>query len=391
MEVCDSYLPVFSKTTNLPVLKSRTSKCIHYYIYFIDKVLGLCFLRIPTWLPSRVQFYFNGHNYLAYKLKKHNTKYQIEDNAFSYISDYKAAQELSDDFKAEDIHQWLDMIIKRYIPFLETTNQTYRWSITQAEYSTDLIFKKSETIKNIYEELVLKSIHTVKPGNIATFFSRKLAAGYQDEVGSKYNKQIHGTRIKHFMGANSIKMYDKGSTILRIETTVNNIGEFKIYRDVITRSGEKVKRSANMKKSVYSFYDLGKQCKLSNSRYLDYLASFTDNSEGKNNLNKLSRKKVENNRSYKGFNFFDDLDSDILQVLNSGEFNIYGFRNKSLRKRLKHSLSASQMSRIIKRLKLFGLIKKVKNTFKYYLTKLGKKVISAGLILKELSIVPALT
>lgn len=390
MEACESYFPYFNKETNLPSIKQRSAKCIHYYIYFIDKILGLCFLRIPTWLPCRVQFYFNGHNYLASKLQKHNIDYTMEDNAFSYISDYKASQELSDDFKAEDIHQWFDIIIKRYVPFLETTHQTYRWSITQSEYSTDIIFKNSEAIKSIYEELVLKSIHTVKPGNIATFFSRKLAGNYEQEVGSKYNKQIHGTRIKHFMGANSIKMYDKGKTILRIETTVNDIKEFRVFREVNTRSGNTVKRYANMKKNIYSFYQLGKLCLLSNSRYLDYIASFTDNSNGKDNLDKLSDKKYVNNRSYKGLNFFDKLDSDILKTLMSGEFNINGFRNKSLRVRLKHNLSSSQISRQLKRLKTHGIIKKIKKTTKYYITKFGKRVISAGLIQKEFIIAPAL-
>jgi hypothetical protein len=192
------------------------------------------------------------------------------------------------------------------------------------------------------------------------------------------------------MGANSIKMYDKGKKILRIETTINNAGQFIIYREVLTRSGKTVRRFTKMKKSIYSFYDLGKECRKSNSRYLDFLASLTDNSDGKNNLDKLSEKKIENNRSYKGFNFFDKLDSDILRVLSSGEFNIHGFRNKYLRMRLKHELSSSQISRILKRLLLFKIIKKIKGTFKYYLTRLGKKVISAGLIYKELYIIPSL-
>lgn len=192
------------------------------------------------------------------------------------------------------------------------------------------------------------------------------------------------------MGANSIKMYDKGKKILRIETTINDVGQFIIYREVLTRSGKTVRRFTKMKKSIYSFYDLSKECQKSNSRYLDFLASLTDNSDGKNNLNKLSGKKIENNRSYKGFNFFDKLDSDILRVLSSGEFNIHGFRNKYLRMRLKYELSSSQVSRILKRLALFKLIKKIKGTFKYYLTKLGKKVISAGLVYKELYIIPLL-
>jgi len=46
--------------------------------------------------------------------------------------------------------------------------------------------------------------------------------------------------IKHRMKENSLKMYDKWS-VLRVETTINNPREFKIYREV-ERCGEKVMR-----------------------------------------------------------------------------------------------------------------------------------------------------
>jgi len=391
MEICDSYSPFWNPITQKATLKSKTTKCLHYYIYFIDKILGLCFLRIPTWIPCRVQFYFNGHNLLSYKLQKRGINFQMKDNAFTQISDYRTAQRLSDNIRVEDIHQWFDIIIDSFIPFLKETSQTYRWTLTQTEYSTDIIFKKQEELKYIYDEIILQSIHSVKPENIATFFSRPLAANYSQEVGTKYNKKIQGTRIKHFMGANSIKMYDKTNKVLRIETTVNNITEFKVFREVNTWEGKTIKRFASMKKSIYSLYDLTKQCLSSNTRYLDFIATFGENSEGKKNLHRISEKKFENNRSYRGFNFFDVKDAAILKALLSGDFNIQGFRNKSLRKKLKGEYSSSQVSRILKRLHLLGLIKKVKNTFKYYLSKLGKKVISAGLVAKELNIIPSLS
>jgi hypothetical protein len=285
----------------------------------------------------------------------------MQDNAFTKISDYQKAQELSDKLRAEDLHQWLDKIISRYIPFLEQTSQNYRWTLTQTEYSTDVIFKKQEDLKLLYEEIILKCIHTVKPENIATFFSRSLAASYAQEVGTKYNKQIQGTRIKHFMGANSIKMYDKASKVLRIETTVNNITEFKVYRNVLKQTGQKVKEFASMKKSIYSLHDLIKHCQHSNARYLDFISSFEDNSQGKKSLWKISKKETDNNRSYRGFNFFNETDAQILIALTSGKFNINGFRNKNLREILKNKFNSAQMSRIIKRLHVFGLIKKVKN------------------------------
>ena len=35
-----------------------------YYFYFIDEDYGLCYLRVPTWAPFRLQFYCNAHNWL---------------------------------------------------------------------------------------------------------------------------------------------------------------------------------------------------------------------------------------------------------------------------------------------------------------------------------------
>ncbi|MDR1339183.1 MAG: hypothetical protein LBK58_03920, partial [Prevotellaceae bacterium] len=88
---------------------------------------------------------------------------------------------------------------------------------------TDTVFKKQEYLQSIYPELTATAIHTVKPDNIATFLGRKLDPRCEGEVGNNYNVRIEGPRIKHSMGACSIKMYDKFSKILRVETTVNDI------------------------------------------------------------------------------------------------------------------------------------------------------------------------
>jgi len=63
-----------------------------------------------------------------------------------------------------------------------------------------------------------------------------------------YNIRIEGSRIKHSMGKSSIKMYDKFSKILRIETTTNDVSFFKHYREVEHRNGEKSMQYAALKK-----------------------------------------------------------------------------------------------------------------------------------------------
>jgi hypothetical protein len=191
------------------------------------------------------------------------------------------------------------------------------WSVAQAEYSTDIVFKKQEYLQSIYPEIMVTAIHTVKPDSIATFLGRKLDPRYEGEVGNNYHVRIEGTRIKHSMGPCSIKMYDKFSKILRVETTVNDISFFKHYREVVHRDGTKSNEVARLKSGIYSLGYLADILKSSNKRYIEFISAF-DNSES------ISRPVTENNRKYKGFNFFSDDDLAILR----GEFSINGFRNK---------------------------------------------------------------
>jgi hypothetical protein len=65
MEPCPTYKPWHNKQTGKTYLVPDDGKCLHYYFYFMDEELGLCHARVPTWLPCRLQIYFNGHNWLA--------------------------------------------------------------------------------------------------------------------------------------------------------------------------------------------------------------------------------------------------------------------------------------------------------------------------------------
>jgi hypothetical protein len=389
MESCTSYKPWHDRQTCKTFLKWDSGKCLHYYFYFIDPLLGLCYLRVPTWCPFQLQFYFNAHNWLAAKLTKRSISYVLQDNAFLEISDFPAAQELSDNIRVEDLHQVLDIFAQRYCPVINHYGLTYRWSITQVEYATDIIFKRQSDLKLLYEPLIRTAIHSVKPENIASFLGEKLHWNYKGEMGNEFNTRILGTRIKHQMGAVYIKMYDKFGLVLRIEITVNDVSEFKQYREVDQRDGIKVKKNAPMKKNIYSLFPLVRLLKASNNRYLEFISAFPDPIEGVKKLNAVSKTVVSEDRRYKGFNFFAEEDQKLLTVIARGEFNIKGFYNRSLRHFFSDK-STEEISRILKRLRLHGLIKKVGCTYKYYLTATGKQVITLGLRLKELFVVPSL-
>lgn len=109
MEACDAYQPWHDRQTHRTYLRSDTGKCLHYYLYFMDAELGLIYLRVPTWCPFRLQFYCNGHNWLASKLAAAGIGFTMADNAFIKIDDWPAAQALADGLSANDLHRILDL------------------------------------------------------------------------------------------------------------------------------------------------------------------------------------------------------------------------------------------------------------------------------------------
>lgn len=389
METCSAYRPWHDKPSGKTYLRGSTSKCLHYYFYVNDKHLGLCYFRVPTWCPFRLQIYINGHNILKDMMDTEGLTYTMLDNSFDSISDWERAQELSNTISIEKIHEKLDAYANLFCPVVKEFSQKYHFSIMQAEYATDIVFKNQSDLQEIYENLVMTAIHTVKPDNIATFLGQKLDPRYKGEIGNNYNVRIEGSRIKHSMGKNSIKMYDKFSKILRIETTTNDVTFFKHYREVVHRDGSSTNELANLKKNIYSLPLLQKSLKASNKRYIEFLSAIDDNSKGQGRLDSISQPKIVENRKYRGFNLFDKNDLLLLMTVLRGEFNISGFRNKDLRKYLP-GVSSGKISRLLKRLRHHGLIKKIGKTYKYYTTKLAKETVFMGEKIKEFVCIPKL-
>ena len=344
---------------------------------------------MPTCLPGRLQIYFNGHNWLAGQLNKCGIAYQMTDNAFTHIADWQRAQRLSNGWETKRIHTRLNDLARQCCPIYKDFASGYHWSVDQCEYATDIVFRKQADLQAIYENLARTAIHTVKPDNIATFLGRKLHTQYEGEIGNRFNIRIEGTRIKHTLGPVSIKLYDKFGLILRIETTVNDLTFFKHYREVEHRDGSRETKWASMQKTIYSLPALRELLEAANRRYLEFLSAIEDPRAGRNKLDKLSQPVEQEGRRYSGFNLFDQNDENLLCAIVRGEFNISGLQNKILRRHLSE-LTSNQVSRLLKRLRTHGLIKKVGHTYKYYVTAFGKQVVATALKLRDLVIIPQL-
>ena len=389
MEACESYRPWHDKATGKTALKPDSGKCLHYYFYFIDEQLGLCYLRVPTWCPFRLQFYCNGHSWLARKLSAARIEFSAADNAFVRISDFDRAQALADAMRPDELHRRLDRYAKRFCPVTDVFAQAYHWSLMQVEYSTDLVFRSEATLKPLYEQLAREAVLSVKAEQVASFLGKKITPVLAQELGSRFATRIEGTCIKHRFAKTGVKMYDKFGGVLRLETTTNDVSFFKHHRKVEHRDGHVTREMAGLKKSIYSLIDLREILLGCNRRYLEFLSAIGDASAGTRDLCRLSEPQREGDRTIKGLNFFAPDEQKLLRALQRPEFNIHGVRRAELRA-FANDYTESRLSRELRRLRALGLIKRVARSYRYYLTRLGRSAIAAACSLTQFQIIPAL-
>lgn len=389
MESCTTYEPWHDKRTHKTFLRPDSGKCIHYYFYFMDEEFGLGYVRVPTWAPYRLQIYFNGHNWLAAQLRKRDIGFRLIDNVFVGVDHFERAQRLADGFSVPRLHRQLDHLAHTFCPVLSEFELGYHWSLMQVEYATDILFRQRADLAPLYDALVRTAVHAVKADHVATFLGRKLDPRYLGEVGNDFHTRIHGTRIKHHMGRVAIKMYDKLGLVLRIETVANDVSFFKHHRKVEHRDGSADLKLAPVRKSIYSLPTLDELMRAANRRYLEFLSSLDDWSAGLKHLDQVTRPVQEGTRNYPGFNPLRAEDRLLFEVLARGEFNISGFQNRDLRRHL-NELSAPRVGRLLKRLRTHGLVKKIGRTYKYYLTRLGRRLVAAVLSVRELIMLPTL-
>lgn len=385
VEYCQTLQPKKQEDGNL-YLANVNRKCKYYYLYFLDKEFGFMHVKIQTWFPFLIQVYINGREMMKHTFDENGIKYKMYDNSFIEISDISKAQELANKFDSKKLCRQLDYFADKINPYLNTINETfhqgYLWCVDQCEYATDVMFTSREALEDIYPSLVEHAFYDFKCTDVFSFLGRKLDKKFLGEVVSDYRKRPEGWRIKHKMKSNSIKMYDKFS-VLRIEMTINDPKEFKVYKKVNHNDGTTSMRWSPMGKSISNMYRYAEVSKSANFKYLEALQGIIPQKSIEAEINALCRKKIIKGKSFSGFNVWEENTFELFTELSNGSYLIRGFTNQDIRKSLYSKQQAditvnrNRITRVFAKLRAHGLIKKVPHSFRYYLTEKGRRIFSA--------------
>jgi hypothetical protein len=384
LETCPSFALVPGPQRPQFVSRPRQQRALYYYS--LDPQFGLIHVRLQTWLPFTVQVYVNGHEWLAQQMVASKLGFVQQHNAFTQLDDPAQAQRLADRFAKLDWPKILDRWGRQVNPLLNDLLAGYpvHWVVDQAEYATDLLFKSRAALAGLYRALLDYAVRTFTPKDILGFLGRKWDRRFDGEVHTHYeDERWFGTRIKHRMKSNWLKMYDKFGLILRVETVINSPKEFWVYRTQWHRDGTSSAGYYPMTKSVASLVDYQEQASACNRRYLDALAVVDDPAPAYPELRQLTEPKVVASRSYAGFNPARREDVRLFKAVLDGDHIARGFRNADIREPLFGILqkgdhkrrSSAAVGRLLKRLHVRHLVAKIPRTQRWRVTKLGRQLL----------------
>jgi hypothetical protein len=367
------------------ISKRRQQRVLYYY--FLDPQLGLIHVRLQTWAPFTLQVYVNGHNWLAQQLVRLGGGFVQKDNAFIQIDDFAQAQRQADRFAKLDWTKILTRYGRLVNPLLSQELKGYklRCVVDQAEFATDVLFRNATALSGLYRQLLQFAVVTFTPKDILGFLGRKWNRRFDGEVQTevKTDRQL-GTRIKHRMARNWLKMYDKFGQILRVETVINRPQEFFVHRTRFHRDGTSSQGFFPMTKDAGSLVHYQEQALACNRRYLEALAIVDDPAPAYQHLRQLTEPKRVAQRSSAGFNPARRDDVRLFAAVLDGDHIARGFRNKDIRAALLGSDKAASrkqsaaVSRLLKRLHHRQWLAKVPRTRRWRVTEAGRHVLSAA-------------
>jgi hypothetical protein len=391
VEPCYSFSVGPNRASKHLELRYGPSKCAHLYFYLQHHDWGLMHVRLQTWLPFTVHVCLNGREWLAQQLRRQGIPFEQRDNCFVDVADVTRAQALLTGQLRTNWNQLLDGFLAEVHPaqtslFGERV-MNYYWSADETEWATDLMFHSPQSLGRIYPRLLRHGMATFTSDDVLRFLGRRPQAWrfHGSDVRSTLKTRPEGTRIKHQLNGNSLKMYDKQGSVLRIETTINNARDFRVYR---AKEGDPdgAKSWQALRKGVADLHRRAQVSQQSNERYLEALAAVDHPQTLREATAPVCQSKQWQGRRVRALHPFGNEDQALLEAIGRGEFAINGFRNRDLRPLLGEPPDPSpaekrrhsgRITRLLRLLRAHGIIRKVPKTHRYQVTPRGRTLIVA--------------
>lgn len=394
LEPCLTWQVRKQSATQRLVLERVEKKCLFQYFYYQHPQWGLMHVRLQTWIPFTIQVCLNGREWLAEDLKRLGIPFEKRENCFVDVADLAKAQQLLDLQRQTNWISSLSELVSKvhptHVQMFGPRPPLYYWSASETEWATDVMFRSPEALAKVYQPFLKQSITTYQTSDVLRFFGRRpvvtmlRTASVETHLGTR----AEGTRIKHHLDGNTLKMYDKQGSVLRVETTINNPAPLKVQRGTEKNPDDVQVRP--MRKAVADMARRADACQSINERYLESLATVSHEESLQQTIAPLCRATEMGGRRVRALSPLSEADGRLLTAISRPEFLLHGFRNQDLRQVLfdgDQTLTAKQqagkVTRLIRLLRAHGLLRKVRQSHRYQVSATGRIQITAILAAQQ--------
>ena len=358
-------------------------------------------LRLQTWFPFQIEICFNGREWLTRQLDRAGVAYQRQDNYLAWIDDLPRAQALMD----RQWHiQWpatlgrlLDQCHPLHREICRPLDWKYYWTCCESEFATDVMFKDPARLAALYPRLAEHALLSFGSRDVLRFLGRNVPLSgksrFAGEVLSDLQARPEGLRVKHRVGRNSLKMYDKFGRGLRVETTINECEDFQVYRRPEGRP-DVPKAWRALRRGLADLPRRAEISRAANTRYLQALAAVQQTQPLSQLAAHLCGPIRHKGRRWRALNPWSAQDGALLEAINRGEFILAGLRNRDLRAILypkpapkeQQRRQAARISRLLALLRAHGILKKVPHSHRYHVTQQGRVMVTALLTARRANV-----
>jgi hypothetical protein len=347
-----------------PWLMKSTAMVNHYYFYCVDREFGPFFIKFCSYFPYNAKLCINGHEYAKRQLANRGLGFEAADNAVVQCDDPKAVQRIADGLSAAKIdallRRWLARLPSAFTPRDRRAGFLYQASILQAEFALTQVLDRPLSGRIFFERVIRDNIDLGRPKNVQLIFDRRI----QKNTPSRFRTRVMTQGVVPSLWvdykSSTIKQYFKQQRAIRTETTVNNTRDFGI--------GRKIENLTALRKMAFA----------ANRRLLDVQKLDHDPTLGQDEFDELTQPTRVGGQRASGLKFGDPVVLAVLSALLIFRLLPRGFANRDLRDHVAQLLvcppdefTLGRMSYHLRRLRLKGLITRIRRTHRYQVTEDG--------------------
>ena len=232
--------------TYIQDIRRKTAFVNHYYFHIQDPDWGHLCIKLCGHPPFAATIMLNGHEWVERHAHHHGCAFTKEGNCFTDANDWDSLAQHADTLSTSSATGRLGEVIQRWLTSAclifaldqaeqEQSGFHYALSCYQLEYSRNLVFQRGTDLERLFQGLIDRTRTTLDVKTLTTLFGAKRrptkhpdTPGPAPRLQRTLERPTHDlTVFKLHFGLLTLKIYDKGERVLRVEAIAHNVKALK--------------------------------------------------------------------------------------------------------------------------------------------------------------------